>query len=181
MGCNGVWVSFVAIRNTDDLARHREAVAAVSAYLPNVLAGELADFRANFETLHLVLVNQVPVGLVSADLYRHSAELHGILRPDFGELFYQAKHIKRVLYQHIFNWVFYTFDKQKIMMKGPPEDRRMKGFAWMFGFRRLATLDHGKAVWVLKRKDYERRGTKRNGDWTEKNKRGETDHEHVAI
>jgi hypothetical protein len=181
MGCTGVWVSFVAIRNEVDLARHWDAVQVVSGYLPNVVAGGQADFTENFETLHLVLVNQIAVGLVSADLYRHSAELHGILRPDFGDLFYQAKHIKRVLYQHIFNWVFYTLDKQKMMIKGPPDDRRLKGFAWMFGFGRLATLDHGKAVWVLKRKDYERRGMKRHVDWTEKNKRGETGHEHVAI
>ena len=148
-----VEIEFVAIRDEATLEEHREAVESISRFLPEASTRE-PDFSDDFETLQLIRVNGVAVGLVSFDLYQYSAEMHGLLRSDFDELFYQAKQIKVQLYRHLFDWVFNTLNKRKVVIKGKPDDKRLKGFAWMFRFRTLPNMDNGQRVWVLHRKEY---------------------------
>lgn len=105
----------------------------------------------------LVIGGGVLLGMFALQVYSKSVLIHGVVRPDIGDIVHKPSRLKIFVYRIIFEAVFGEMGKQKVILKAPPSNRDVAGFAMMWGFTRLKYMDKGEIVWVLAKDEYLRR------------------------
>ena len=102
----------------------------------------------------LVHVNGVLFGCFIYDVFNDSVELHGIVRADAKTIFSGLGQIKKTIYNAILEDIFNVMGRAKVVLKAKPDNVGVRGFAILYGFKRLPYMDKGRVVWVLHRRDY---------------------------
>lgn len=105
----------------------------------------------------LIYANGILIGCFLLWVYKNSAELHGVSRPDLEEVTPFGKQVKLHVFDAILECVFLSLNKDKLIIKGHPDNTGVIGFARMFGFTKLKNMDKGRNVWKLEKQEYLRR------------------------
>lgn len=151
-------LTFVTPTSVAEFKPYREDVRFLQCFLPfrHWSHDELDAFiEASVGELTLVYYNGMLVASFSLELYRRSAELHGIVRPDLKKLLCprSAMRVKTAIYQIIFHKIFVDLGKQVLVAKVPEVAKGALGFVRRWGFTKI-NKDRGETVYKLDQKTY---------------------------
>ena len=142
---------------------YREDLAFLYHFLP-FQADPVDEYLANsLPHLTLIYANDIIVGAFVLVLWKRTAELSGVIRPDLNTVFPgRGKRLKLKLFDIVLDAVFEgPGAREKLICKVPPESKGGRGFAWMYGFKKLPNIDKGRTVWKLEKINYELWKTKK--------------------
>lgn len=154
---------FVTPQSVAELASHRVELQFLFKFIPGGLSdSQVWEFcEASVPNVTIAYLNDVLIGCFALDVFTRSVELHGVVRPDIRTIVPKSNRVKQWIYEIIFEMIFKTMDRERVVLKAPPTNRDVWGFAVMHGFKKLQYPDKGETVYVLSREDYQRR--KSNG------------------
>lgn len=153
---NNVQLTFITPQSETEFKEYYQDFQFLQHFFPFRLTGdELKVFlESRIGHATLVYANHILIGAFMLDIYRNSVELHGIGRPDMNKVIPQHKRVKLYVFNLILQEAFDGLSKDKVVIKAEDTNQGVRGFALMFGFKKLKYKDKGRSVWVLDKQTY---------------------------
>lgn len=147
-------IDFVTPRTTEELETLQEEFLILNGLLPKPENKEtfLKQLPDKLGWMTLIYIDGVYCGGFWIQPSKKSAQLHGVFRENVGLQNYGR--LKVEVQKIVMQRVFKLLKKNKIIIKGDPEHKGIRGFALMWGFKRVNNIDKGNYVWKLTREQF---------------------------
>lgn len=149
-------LKFVTPQNDEEMAAALPEFEFLHHFVVEKLAPEEFEsvLKSAVGCATLIYINEILFGCFIYDIYKKTVELHGIIRPDGGQFVPAFKRVKQHLMLMVLDDIFFTMERDKVVILQAPANKGVRGFAIMFGFQPLKNKDKGRTVWVLHKDKY---------------------------